>query len=89
VPFVLFCINNNTKKGRLIENLADLGYDESMLHMASYDWRMAPQMLEQRDHYFTLLMQRIETFKVMTGERVVIVAHSMGRYLFVLVDMYV
>ena len=58
--------------------MADIGYDESLLHMASYDWRMAPQLLEERDNYFTLLMLRIETFKKMTGERSVLVAHSMG-----------
>jgi hypothetical protein len=37
----------------MIENLADVGYDESSMQMASYDWRLPLQYLEKRDHHFT------------------------------------
>lgn len=30
-----------------------MGYDESNMHMASYDWRLPFRMLESRDRYFT------------------------------------
>ena len=30
---------------KMIENLADIGYDASSMHMASYDWRLAFQVL--------------------------------------------
>jgi phospholipid:diacylglycerol acyltransferase len=39
---------------RLITNLADVGYDSSSMFMFSYDWRLAPNKLEERDGYFTV-----------------------------------
>ena len=40
---------------KVIHNLADIGYDPNNLVTLGYDWRLAPQMLEERDGYFTQL----------------------------------
>ncbi|CCI48371.1 unnamed protein product [Albugo candida] len=32
--------------GKIIENLADIGYDTNSMFMASFDWRLAPFLLE-------------------------------------------
>ena len=34
---------------KLIENLADIGYDGSTMTMMSYDWRLGYNVLETRD----------------------------------------
>ena len=34
--------------GKIIANLADVGYDPSNMHMAAYDWRLAFPDLERR-----------------------------------------
>jgi len=65
--------------GRLIENLADVGYDPSTMHMAAYDWRLSFHMLEERDQYFTRLTGVIEAMvQGNDGHGVVLVSHSMG-----------
>ena len=64
--------------GKIIENLADIGYDTSNMSMEPYDWRLAYPNLEERDGYFTLLKHRVESFHERTGEKVVIASHSMG-----------
>eukprot|EP00405_Crypthecodinium_cohnii_P057826 CAMPEP_0206616938 /NCGR_PEP_ID=MMETSP0325_2-20121206/59296_1 /ASSEMBLY_ACC=CAM_ASM_000347 /TAXON_ID=2866 /ORGANISM="Crypthecodinium cohnii, Strain Seligo" /LENGTH=659 /DNA_ID=CAMNT_0054138743 /DNA_START=121 /DNA_END=2099 /DNA_ORIENTATION=- len=64
--------------GLLIEALADIGYDYNTMYMASYDWRLAYADLEKRDRYFTRLRNQIETLVSLTGEKAVIVTHSMG-----------
>lgn len=65
--------------GPLVRNLADLGYDANSIHMASYDWRLAPWDLQRRDSYFSLLKVHIELMvRVNGGHGAVIVAHSMG-----------
>lgn len=64
--------------GKLIENLADVGYDGSTMSVASYDWRLSFQKLEERDGYFTKLKHNIEAMKESTGKKVVLAAHSMG-----------
>lgn len=46
--------------GKIIKELAVLGYDESSMHMAAYDWRISMADLEQRDRYFTKLKAVIE-----------------------------
>lgn len=62
---------------KIIENLAHVGYDSSNMHFASYDWRLAPNLLEQRDQYFTKLTTQIESLVNANG-KVVIVGHSMA-----------
>jgi len=39
---------------KVIENLADIGYDPSSMHMAAYDWRLPAQLVEERDGYTCL-----------------------------------
>lgn len=41
--------------GRMIESLADIGYDSNNLYSMPYDWRLALPLLETRDGYFTRL----------------------------------
>uniref|UniRef100_A0A0G4FT94 Phospholipid:diacylglycerol acyltransferase n=1 Tax=Chromera velia CCMP2878 TaxID=1169474 RepID=A0A0G4FT94_9ALVE len=63
---------------KLIKNLAEIGYDPGMLHMASYDWRLGPQTLQTRDAYFSRLLSQTEALVAVTGEKAVFVSHSMG-----------
>lgn len=68
---------------KLIENLADLGYDASSMSMMSYDWRLSYPLVEKRDGYFTKLKYQIEAMHKTAGKKVVIAAHSMGSPLMV------
>jgi phospholipid:diacylglycerol acyltransferase len=63
---------------KLLENLADLGYDGNMMSMESYDWRLSFPMLEERDGYLTKLKYRIEAFHRTSGQKVVLTSHSLG-----------
>lgn len=63
---------------RIIENLAELGYDHNNLQMASYDWRLDLKRLELRDHYFSKLKTQIELMNKINGRKLVIIAHSLG-----------
>jgi phospholipid:diacylglycerol acyltransferase len=67
--------------GKIIENLADVGYDASTMSMESYDWRLAFPLLEQRDGYLTKLKYKIESFHKATGKKVIISSHSLGAIL--------
>ena len=69
--------------GKLIENLADIGYDASQMVMESYDWRLAFPLVEKRDGYFTRLRHSIEVMHSTNGRKVVIAAHSMGSQLLI------
>ena len=65
--------------GNLVKELGTLGYDESSLYMASYDWRLSMAELERRDRYFTVLKTRVELLKATNeDEKVVVMCHSMG-----------
>lgn len=65
--------------GKLIQNLADVGYDEDSMHLAAYDWRLPFFQLEKRDRYFTKLRRTIELLKdANDDQKVVVVGHSMG-----------
>lgn len=63
---------------KIIENLSALGYDPNTMKVAAYDWRLGYPDLERRDGYFTSLKLQIEEAKNHTGEKVVLVGHSMG-----------
>jgi phospholipid:diacylglycerol acyltransferase len=63
---------------KIIENLADVGYDGSSMTMMSYDWRLGYEYLEKRDGYFTKLKLAIEGHHATSGEKVVLISHSMG-----------
>mmetsp|Transcript_9886 Transcript_9886/g.17989 ORF Transcript_9886/g.17989 Transcript_9886/m.17989 type:complete len:590 (+) Transcript_9886:847-2616(+) len=67
--------------GKMLENLADVGYDGSMMTMMGYDWRLSFPLLEKRDGYLTKLKHTIESMKETTGEKTVILSHSMGAQL--------
>jgi phospholipid:diacylglycerol acyltransferase len=64
--------------GKIIQNLADIGYTPSEMTMEPYDWRLSFQMLEERDGYLTKLKVKIEGMKKVTGKKVVLTTHSMG-----------
>jgi len=63
---------------KLIQNLADVGYDGDNMSLESYDWRLAYPALEKRDGYFTKLKMKAEFFHKTTGKKVVLASHSMG-----------
>ena len=65
--------------GKLIQNLADVGYLPINMAMMTYDWRMAYPLLEERDGFFTDLKLKIERMvEVNGGEKAVMIGHSMG-----------
>eukprot|EP00536_Pseudo-nitzschia_multiseries_P006268 jgi/Psemu1/239257/estExt_Genewise1.C_1300087 len=63
---------------KILENLADLDYDADTMTLEPYDWRLGMKMLEDRDHYFTHLKNRIEVYHKTSGKKVVLASHSMG-----------
>ncbi|KAJ9188747.1 hypothetical protein P3X46_000114 [Hevea brasiliensis] len=70
----------------LIENLAQIGYEEKNLFMAAYDWRLSFQNTEIRDQALSKLKSVIELMYVTNGyKKVVAVPHSMGAMYFLLV----
>jgi len=63
----------------VIKVLKRHGYEEGTnLEAASYDWRLSPKHLEERDGYFTNTMKKIEEMHDRTGLPVVLVCHSLG-----------
>ncbi|GIL78558.1 hypothetical protein Vretifemale_7931, partial [Volvox reticuliferus] len=68
--------------GKLVEALADVGYDSNNLVSMPYDWRLAIPLLEERDGYFTRLRLAIEALAEVSNERVVITTHSFGENVF-------
>eukprot|EP00339_Tiarina_fusa_P000423 CAMPEP_0117012128 /NCGR_PEP_ID=MMETSP0472-20121206/10276_1 /TAXON_ID=693140 ORGANISM="Tiarina fusus, Strain LIS" /NCGR_SAMPLE_ID=MMETSP0472 /ASSEMBLY_ACC=CAM_ASM_000603 /LENGTH=1021 /DNA_ID=CAMNT_0004715123 /DNA_START=120 /DNA_END=3184 /DNA_ORIENTATION=- len=64
--------------GHLITELCDVGYTSKTLDAATYDWRLPPQKLEERDGYFSELKYKIQFMREQNNERVVLMAHSMG-----------
>ncbi|KAI8052830.1 Lecithin:cholesterol acyltransferase-domain-containing protein [Syncephalis plumigaleata] len=65
-------------QGKVIENLAAIGYDNNNMHLAAYDWRLAFANLEKRDQYFSKLKSTIELANKLDNQKAVLVAHSMG-----------
>ena len=63
---------------KILENLATLGYDPSNAFTAAYDWRLSYANLEHRDHYFSRLRGHIELALQSSGEKPILVSHSMG-----------
>ena len=62
-----------------LTSLPNKPYDKSSLKAATYDWRMPPAFLEERDRYFSNLVRSIEKMYEENGERpVVLLGHSMG-----------
>ncbi|PVV01527.1 hypothetical protein BB560_004049 [Smittium megazygosporum] len=67
---------------KVIDNLSEIGYDNSKMYMASYDWRLSVADLEKRDLYFTQLKTHIEMKRKMSRKKVVVISHSMGSTVF-------
>lgn len=63
---------------KILENLATVGYDPTNAFTAAYDWRMSYMNYEIRDQYFTRLKNHIELAKQVSGEKAVLLSHSMG-----------
>lgn len=63
---------------KIIEALADLGYDTNTLVGETYDWRLSIANMERRDGYFTRLKLRVEMLHGLQKEKVCITAHSWG-----------
>ncbi|KAL2234818.1 UNVERIFIED_CONTAM: Phospholipid:diacylglycerol acyltransferase 1 [Sesamum indicum] len=63
----------------LIANLAQIGYEEKTMYMASYDWRLSFQNTEVRDQTLSRIKSNIELMvSTNGGNKAVIVPHSMG-----------
>ncbi|SCU78241.1 LANO_0A02498g1_1 [Lachancea nothofagi CBS 11611] len=63
---------------KVLQNLGAIGYDPNKMATAAYDWRLAYLDLERRDSYFSKLKQKVELDFKLTGEKAVLVGHSMG-----------
>mmetsp|Transcript_31741 Transcript_31741/g.49648 ORF Transcript_31741/g.49648 Transcript_31741/m.49648 type:complete len:702 (-) Transcript_31741:47-2152(-) len=64
--------------GYLIAALLEVGYDTNNLDAETYDWRLPPNKLNERDKYYVKLKNSIQTMREINGEKVVLLAHSMG-----------
>ncbi|KAL6754080.1 Lecithin:cholesterol acyltransferase-domain-containing protein [Haematococcus lacustris] len=64
--------------GKLVEALADVGYDSNTLVSMAYDWRLAVPLMEARDGWFTRLKLTVEMLASMSGHKVVLASHSYG-----------
>ncbi|TPX50652.1 hypothetical protein SeMB42_g02173 [Synchytrium endobioticum] len=68
---------------KMISNLAALGYDNNSMFVMSYDWRLSLRNMQLRDLLFTRIKKTIEIAVASNnGEKVVIVAHSLGNLVF-------
>lgn len=63
---------------KVLQNLGAIGYESNKMVTAAYDWRLSYLDLEVRDRYFTKLKMQIELQLEQTGEKSVLVGHSMG-----------
>ncbi|KAL3135758.1 hypothetical protein ABBQ32_007321 [Trebouxia sp. C0010 RCD-2024] len=67
---------------KLIESLADLGYDSNNLVGVTYDWRLAVPLLQRRDGYFSKLKGTIESTVSLHNVKAVVLSHSWGDNVF-------
>jgi len=67
---------------KLIENLAEIGYTPLNMELVGYDWRLSFENMEIRDRTFTRLKKIIEDQVEISGEKAVVVTHSMGGNVF-------
>ncbi|KAI5955688.1 LRO1 [Candida jiufengensis] len=63
---------------KILQNLAVIGYSPDNMISAAYDWRLTYLDLEKRDGFFSKLKFQIEMSKKTTGQKSVLVGHSMG-----------
>jgi hypothetical protein len=65
--------------GPVIDALQAAGYNNMTLDAAPYDWRLPPSELENRDHYFSETMVKIEDmYRRNNNTPVVLLCHSLG-----------
>jgi hypothetical protein len=66
--------------GPVLKLLKSKGYEEGInLDAAPYDWRLPPNILQERDKYFTNTMETIaHLYRQSNNTPVVILCHSMG-----------
>jgi len=64
--------------GEVIRMLSDIGYNANNLLAFSYDWRLAPSALQQRDKILNKLQRNIEYLHDVNNQRVALVGHSQG-----------
>jgi phospholipid:diacylglycerol acyltransferase len=63
----------------IIEALGQAGYDETLMSMMSYDWRMSLRDLEYHSKYFSRLKLEVEKLYAINGKkRVMLISHSFG-----------
>ncbi|RLN54861.1 hypothetical protein BBJ29_002468 [Phytophthora kernoviae] len=76
----------STVWGSVIRDIVEhFELDQEQLIIASYDWRLPPSKLQQRDKYFTSLKKKIEHAIELHGVDdggLVVIAHSMGNQVF-------
>ncbi|RNC52239.1 phospholipid:diacylglycerol acyltransferase [Trypanosoma cruzi] len=63
---------------KVLLNLADIGYDPQSVGVFSYDWRLSPRRMHQRDGYYYYLRNQLLYLYEKNGEKVVIISHSYG-----------
>jgi len=64
---------------KMVQSLADIGYDNNNLVAMPYDWRLPIPVMEQRDGWFTRVKNEAELqYQQSGGTKVVMVSHSYG-----------
>ena len=64
--------------GNLIRVLIDLGYQDHNLQALTYDWRLSPRNLHDRDKKFHQMKSQIEILHLANREKVLLMGHSQG-----------
>eukprot|EP01084_Bolivina_argentea_P133431 235486_1 len=62
----------------VLDNLVTIGYDTNQIYFANFDWRVSPNKLNIRDAYWDRCKFEIELRVKLTGEKAVLIGHSMG-----------
>ncbi|ESL06493.1 phospholipid:diacylglycerol acyltransferase [Trypanosoma rangeli SC58] len=63
---------------KVLLNLADIGYDPQNVGIFSYDWRLSPRRMHQRDGYYYHLRNQLLYLYQKNEDKVVIISHSYG-----------
>eukprot|EP00879_Flechtneria_rotunda_P012648 GHRR01013206.1.p1 GENE.GHRR01013206.1~~GHRR01013206.1.p1 ORF type:complete len:750 (+),score=225.44 GHRR01013206.1:937-3186(+) len=64
---------------KLVQSLADIGYDNNNLVAVPYDWRLPISVMESRDGFFTRTKVEVEQqYKLSKGVKPVMASHSYG-----------
>lgn len=63
---------------KILINLADIGYDPQSMAVMSYDWRLSPRKVHDRDGFFFQLRNSLRFLCQKNRRRAVVVSHSYG-----------